>query len=123
MKRQWGSKQKPVPKLASTSSLGPSFPEIPSFAEGVILTEVIGTTVSVKSSVPSIVEQSRIVEGHGGKIWAAAMGDKQEHIKTGTISRKVIRHHPDSEGVRSHALRLLLHKLPINRKALGSLQK
>src|ERR1700737_302572 len=29
-------------------SLGPSFPVIPSFAEGVIFTEVIGTTISLK---------------------------------------------------------------------------
>src|SRR6266571_944446 len=95
MKRHAASRQKPVPKLASMSSLGPSFPETPSFTEGVIFTEVIGTTTSLKSWVCSTVEEGAIVEGLGKTFWAAAMGDRQEHaIKIGTISRKIIRCRP-----------------------------
>jgi len=65
MKRQAASRQKPVPKLALTSSLGPSFPKILSPAEGVIFTAVIGTTVSLKSWVCSTVEEGGIVEELG----------------------------------------------------------
>ncbi len=67
---------------------------MPSFAEGVSLTELIGTTISPKSLVCSV-EEGGIVEGLGKAVWAAAMGDRLEHAtKIGIISRKIIRCHP-----------------------------
>src|SRR5437879_1374572 len=84
MKRHAGSRQKPVPKLALISTLGPNLPVIPIVADGVALTEVIGTTTWPKSSLCSTVEERGIVEGLGRTFWAAQMGDRQEHaIKIG----------------------------------------
>jgi hypothetical protein len=40
------------------------------------------------------VEEGGIVEGRGKGLWAAAMGDRQEHAtKTGTISYKITKYH------------------------------
>src|SRR5712691_5529906 len=86
MKRHAASRQKPVPKLAFMSTLGPSLPEIPITANGVIFTEVIGMTTSLKSSVCSTAEEGGIVEVLGKTFWAAEMGDRQEHaIKIGRL--------------------------------------
>src|SRR2546425_457411 len=79
MKRHAGSRQKPVPKLALMSTLGPNLPVIPIVADGVALTEAIGTTTWPKSSLCSTVEERGIVEGLGKAFWAAQMGDRQEH--------------------------------------------
>src|SRR5260370_40964764 len=84
MKRHAGSRQKPVPKLALMSTLGPNLPVIPIVADGVALTEVIGTTTSLKCSVCSTVEERGVGEGLGDTFCAAQMGDRQEHaIKIG----------------------------------------
>src|SRR2546426_2918316 len=66
------------------SSLGPTAPEIPILGNGVTLTEVIGTTTSLKCSVCSTVEERGVGEGLRKTFCAAQMGDRQEHaIKIG----------------------------------------
>src|SRR2546430_5942687 len=95
MKRHAASRQKPVPKLASMPRLGPSFPVIPSFTEGANFTEVMGTTTAPKSGACSTVEERGIVGRLGKIVWAAAIGDRQEHaIKVGMTSRKIIKCRP-----------------------------
>ncbi len=61
------------------STLGPSLPEIPIGLDGVILTEVIGTTISPKSSVRRAVEELGIVELVGRAFCAAEEREKQDH--------------------------------------------
>src|SRR6266566_1176353 len=111
MKRHVASRQKPVPKLASMSSLGPSFPEIRSFTEGVIFTEVIGTTISLKSWVCSTVEEGGMVEGLERTFWAAAIGDRQEHaIRVGMISREITTHPRSPRTGDASVLHVLFHR-------------
>src|SRR6266851_9965745 len=123
MKRHAASRQNPVPKLASMSSLGPGFPVIPSFAEGIIFTEVIGTTISLKSCVCSTVGGGGIVVGLGKSFWAAAMGDRQKHAtKIGITSRKIIRYHLTlNQSVLMPCMRFSMN-YQINTKGLGGLQ-
>jgi len=65
---------------------------MPSFNEGVIFSEVIGTTIPLKSSVCSTVAEGSIVEELGNTFCATAAGDRQEHaINIDMISRTVTR--------------------------------
>src|SRR5712691_3643789 len=71
------------------SSLGPTAPGMPILGNGVTLTEVIGTTTSLKCSVCSTVEERGVGEGLRKTFCAAQMGDRQEHaIKIGRIRAK-----------------------------------
>src|ERR1700676_829895 len=108
MKRHAGSRQKPVPNLASMSRLGPSLPVTPSFADGVNFTEVMGTTTSLKSC--SCFEKGGIVERPGRISWAGPEVQRHELPITTKINlRKIIRHSPDFPRVRSDVLHALLH--------------
>jgi hypothetical protein len=72
--------------------LGSSVPDMPTFNEGVIFSEVIGTTISLKSSVWSSVAEGPIVEELGNTFCATAGSDRQEHaINIDMISRTVTR--------------------------------
>ena|SRR5205807_6942322 len=109
MKLHSSSRQKPVPKSASIPRLGPSFPVTPSFIEGVNFTELIGTTISLKSRACPAGDGGGIVE-LGRAVWAAAMCETHEHaIKIRAVPRKIIRHHKDFQRVGSNVLHALLH--------------
>src|SRR5260370_23549080 len=98
MKRHAASRQKPVPNLVSTLSVGTGLAPLPTIKVGVIFSAVIGTTISLKSLVCSTVEEEGIVGGLGETSWAAVMRNRQEHaIRIGMILRKIIRHHTHSE--------------------------
>jgi hypothetical protein len=77
------------------SSLGTGLSAIPSFAEGVNFTEVIGTTISLKSRECS--EEGGIAEGLGKASWAGTETQKLElAIRVKANLHKIIRNSPDS---------------------------
>src|SRR6266446_2117369 len=122
MKRHAASRQKPVPNLVSTLSVGTGLAPLPTIKVGVIFSAVIGTTTSLKSLVCSTVEEGGIVAGFGEACWAAAVGSKQEHaIKIVRTPRKIIRCRPTLNSVGSDALHVLFHELSTQYKGFGGL--
>src|SRR6266436_3968383 len=120
MKRHAASRQKPVPNLVSTLSVGTGLAPLPTIKVGVNFSAVIGTTTSLKSLVCSTVEEGGIVRGLGEASWAAATGDRQEHtIKIVMTWRKIIRCLPTLNSVGSDALHALFHKLSNQYKGFG----
>ena len=55
-------------------------------------------------------EDGEVAGGFGKASWASADADRHEHtIKIGMILCKIIRHHEDSQRVRSEVLHLFIH--------------